>query len=70
MSELSGWEDTIGPFFKVIKGQIITRTDNSTFIDSTYEFNNNFFRSMIINDLEFSNVSVDLHNFKELNNKL
>ena len=61
MSELSGWEDTIGPFFKVIKGQIITRTDNSTFIDSTYEFNDNFFGSVIINDFELSNVTVFLH---------
>ena len=58
MTELSGWEDAVGPFFEVIESNIISRTDNSAFVDSTDQLNNDLLRSMVINDLELTNVTI------------
>lgn len=65
MSELSGRKNVIGPFFKVRESDIISWWDDSAFIDAAYQFNNNFLTSVIINNLELSDIVVFLHNPQE-----
>ena len=66
VAELTGWQDTIGPFFEVRQSHIISGGDNSALVDSTNELNNNLLGSMIIDYFHFSDVPVGLHQFEEL----
>ena len=70
MSELSGWEDAVGPFFEVVESHIISRTDNSALVDSADQLNNNLLGSVVIDDLELSDIAIGLHNPKELDDEL
>ena len=65
MSELSGGEDVVGPFFEVSQLDVVSGRDDSTFVDAANQFNDNFLASVIINDLKLSNVVVFLHDSQE-----
>ena len=56
-SELSGWQDLGQSLFEVSNLQVKSCGDNSTFIDSSVELNDNLAISLIINDFEFINVT-------------
>ena len=68
--ELTGWKKVHNPLFDVTNTAIKAWGDNTTLVNSTNKFNNNFLRSVIIDDFIFSNVSMFLHNSKELDNDL
>lgn len=70
MSELSRWEDAVGPFFEVVEGQVISGGDDTAFVDSADQFDDDLFGSVVIDDFELSNVAIGLHNFKELDDEL
>lgn len=65
MAELSGGQNAIGPLLEVSEGEVITGRDDSTFVDSADEFDDDFLGSVIIDDLKLSNISVDLHELEE-----
>ena len=65
MSELSGGEDIAGPFFELGEDDIVSGWDDSAFVDSADEFNDNFFASVVIDDFELSDVVVFLHDAEE-----
>ena len=69
MTELSRGKNVAGPLLEVFKSQIVSRTDNSAFVDSADQFNNDLLGSVIINDFELSDVAVDLHELEELDNQ-
>ena len=70
MSKLSGGEDVAGPFFEFREDNVISWGDDTTFVDSSDELDDNFFTSVIIDDLELTNIVVFLHDSKEFNQDL
>jgi len=70
MSELSGGEDVVSPFLEIRDRNIVTRRDNTAFVDSSNEFNDDLLRSVVIDDFEFTDVSVLLHDSEELEENL
>ena len=65
MAELSGGEDVVAPFFKVGEEDIVSGWDDTAFVDTADQFNYDLLASVVIDDLEFSDVVVFLHDFKE-----
>ena len=65
MSELSGWEDVTGPLLEFGKNYIVSWGDDTAFVDSSDEFDDDFLASMVINDFKLSNVVVLLHDSQE-----
>ena len=56
-TELSGGEEIVDEFLEVLKFEVVSGGDNSTFIESAVKFNNDFATSSVINDFEFINVT-------------
>jgi len=65
VAELSRREKVGDPFLNIGQRYIETRTDATTFVDSTIEFNDNFVGTMIINDFKFTNITMRHHDLKE-----
>lgn len=70
VSELSGWENLIDELLEVLDFKVESWGDDTTFVESSVEVNNNLSGSLVINDLEFTDISVTLHSSKELDNDL
>ena len=66
MTELSWRKNLAGPSLDLSKSNIESGGNNSTLVESTNQLNYNLSWSMIIDDLELSNISFLLHEFKEL----
>ena len=69
-SELSGGEDIGGPFFIIFEFNIESGGDNTAFVDSSDQFDHDLVGTVIIDDFEFTNVSVFLHHSKEFHDNL
>merc|ERR1739838_633534 len=65
-SELSRWQQVVRPSFHIFNSNIKSWRDNTTFVQTTVELNNNLACSVVINTFVFSNVAVFLHDIKEL----
>ena len=70
MSELSGGEDVVGPFFEVSQLNVVSGRDDSTFVDTADQFNDDLLASVIIDDFELSDVVVLLHDSQEFEENL
>ena len=70
ITELTGWEDLIDELLEVFELEIETRRDDTAFIEATVKFNNNFAGTSIINNFEFINISMLLHDTEEFNDDL
>ena len=57
VTELTRGKKIHNPLLNLIDLNIETRTNHTTFIDTASQFHHNLARSVIINDLEFSNVT-------------
>ena len=57
VTELTRRKKIHNPLLNLIDLDIKTGTDHTTFIDTASQFHNNLARSVIVNDLEFSNVT-------------
>jgi len=64
-SELSGGKDIVAPLFVVIKLEIESGGDDTALVDSTKKLNDDFIGSVVIDDFEFTNVTVLLHDSEE-----
>ena len=51
ISELSAGQEIVGPLFNFSDGNIKPWGDDTTFVESTIQINNNLASTMIINDL-------------------
>ena len=69
MTELSWGQDVAGPLLEVLEGQIVSRTDNTALVNSADQLNDDLLWSVVVNDLELSDVAVHLHEFKELDDQ-
>ena len=67
---LSGRQNTVAELLEVLQFEIESGGDDTTLVKSTVEVDNDLAISLVINDLEFINVAVLLHDSKELDNDL
>lgn len=70
MSELSGGEDVVGPLLEVGEEDIVSGRDDSTLVDAADKLDDNLLASVVIDDLELTNVVVLLHDPQELDEHL
>jgi len=70
VSELSGRKDGVNEFLEILKFEVESWGDNTTFVESSVKINNDLSVSGIIDDLEFTDVTVTLHASEELDNNL
>jgi len=64
-TELSGGKDIVGELLVVIELDIESGGDNTALVDSAEEIDNDFIGSVVIDNFEFTDISVLLHNSKE-----
>lgn len=60
-SELTGRKEIVGPLFDIVDGHVESRGDNSAFVESSGQVNDDFTASVIVDDFEFSDVTVFHH---------
>ena len=70
VSELSWGEDVAGPSLEVGDLDVESRGDDGALVDSADEFNDDLLWSVVIDNLELSDVTMALHDSKELNDKV
>ena len=68
--ELTGRQEVVGPPVDVVDRYIKTGGDNTAFDDATSEIDYNFVGPVVVNNLEFSNVSILHHDCEEFDNYL
>ena len=64
-TELSGGKDVVAPLFVIVELKVESGGDDTAFIDSAQEFNDDLAASVVIDDFEFTDVTVLLHNSEE-----
>ena len=64
-SELSGRENRLAPVFVVLHFDIVSRRNDSDFVNSAHQFDDDFVGAVIVHDFELADVSVFLHYFQE-----
>ena len=69
-AELTGWEDGVAEVLEVFELEIEVGGDDSALVESSIEVNADLSTSGIIDDLEFTNVTVLLHAAEELDEGL
>ena len=55
--ELSGREEVAGPFLYLIQRHVKPRTDDTTFVQTSIQVDNNLSRSMIVDYLKLTDVT-------------
>ena len=70
MSKLPGGEDVAGPLLEFGEDDVVSGWDDSTFVDPSNKFDNDFLASVVIDNLELSDIVVFLHNPQEFNEDL
>jgi len=65
VAELPGGEDVIGPLFKVRQQDIVPGRDDCALVDAADEFDHDLLASVVVDDLELSDVVVPLHDAQE-----
>lgn len=55
-ANLSRWEKPLGPSFDGFHSDIEARTNDTTFVQATVEFDHNLARSVVIHVLKLTNV--------------
>ena len=70
IAELSGWQNLVNELLEILKLEVESWGDDTALVQSTIELNDDLASSGIIDDLEFIDVAVLLHDSEELNNDL
>eukprot|EP00359_Climacostomum_virens_P005174 CAMPEP_0204899802 /NCGR_PEP_ID=MMETSP1397-20131031/2062_1 /ASSEMBLY_ACC=CAM_ASM_000891 /TAXON_ID=49980 /ORGANISM="Climacostomum Climacostomum virens, Strain Stock W-24" /LENGTH=134 /DNA_ID=CAMNT_0052067803 /DNA_START=516 /DNA_END=916 /DNA_ORIENTATION=- len=68
--ELSAWEKLANDVLELRKLNIVSRADHSAFVEATNQVDDDFVVSVIVDDLELSNVAMFLHQLEETNDDL
>ena len=69
-SELSGWENLVDELLEILELKVESWGDDTALVKSSIELDNDLSRSLIVNNLELVDVSLRLHDSKELDNDL
>ena len=70
VTEATGRKDVLHPLLNILDGDVESRRDDTALVDSADKLDDDLARSVVIDDLEFTDVSVLLHNLQELDNDL
>ena len=70
VTELTGRKKVLGPLLDSIKGNIEAGGDDTTLVDTTNKVDDDLTSTLVIDDLELTNVAVLLHDLEELDNDL
>ena len=70
VSELSGWEDLVNELLEILQLQIESWWDDTGLVESSVQVNNDLSGSLVVNNFEVVDVTMSLHNSKELDNDL
>jgi hypothetical protein len=70
MTELTRWEQVGRQLFDLIQSNIKSWRNNAAFVQATQQVDDDLATSVVIDDLELSNVSVLLHNLQKLDDDL
>jgi len=70
VTELTGRKQVGGPLFEIGKLDVETGGDNTALVDATNKLDNDLARTVVIDLLELANVTVLLHDRKELDDDL
>ena len=70
MAELTRWEKVSSELLQSIERDIESRRDHTALVKTTDEIHNNLARSVVIDDFKVTNVTVLLHDLKELDDNL
>ena len=57
VSELTGGEEVPQPRLELLDGHIVTGADDTTLVDASQELDHNLAGTVVVNDLELTNVS-------------
>lgn len=57
VAELAGWEEVDDPLLDLVLGNIESGADNAALVEASRELNYDLAGPVIVNDLEFSDVS-------------
>ena len=69
-SELTGWEHSIAEVLEVLELEIEVWRDNTALVESSVQVDDDLASTGIIDNLEFSDVSVGLHDLQEFDEGL
>lgn len=69
-TELSGWKDLLCELLEVLDWEIESWGEDTALVKSSVQVDNDLAGSLVINDLEFIDVSLGLHNSEELDDNL
>lgn len=70
MTELTRWEQVRRQLFDLIQSNIKSWRNNAALVQATQQVDDDLATSVVIDDLELSNVSVLLHNLQKLDDDL
>ena len=66
LSELAGRKQIRSQLLNLIKSDVESRRDDTALVEATQQIDHNFTASMVINNLEGSDVTVLLHDLEKL----
>ena len=70
VTELSGWQQVLSPLLDITDLDVESWGNDTTLVQSTVQLDNDLTRSVVVNVLELTNVTVSLHNLQELDDDL
>merc|ERR1712022_52665 len=65
--ELTGWQKVGNPLLGVPSLEVEARGDHTTLVEAAVELNHNLLGSVVVHDLELTDVAVLLHDLQGLN---
>ena len=70
ITELSSWQQVLSPLLDITDLDVESWGNDATLVQSTVQLDNDLTRSVVVNVLELTNVTVSLHNLQELDDDL
>jgi len=67
-SELTRWQKLDNPLLEIGETDVVSWGDDTSFVQTAVQLDDNLARAVIINFLELSNVAVLLHDAEEFHN--
>ncbi len=70
VTELAGWKQVRSELLNLVQSNIKSGRDDTALVQSTKEVDDDLSASVVVDDLELSNITVLLHDLEELDNDL
>jgi len=70
VTELTRWQQLDDPLLEIGKTDVVAGRDDTSLVETAIQLDDNLAGSVVINLLEFANITVFLHDTKELDDNL